>query len=111
MLNQFTIVGRLTGNPVFMTIDGKKIATITLAIARPYKNEEGVYETDFIECILRGQVAEKTSEYCKQGDVIGVQGHIENDYLMDGSRVMALNADKVTFLSSTIKQETVEGEE
>lgn len=105
MLNQLILVGRLTSNPVVMTIDCKKIATITLAITRPYKNEEGVYETDFIECILKGPVAEKTSEYCKQGDVVGVKGHIESNLRMDGSRVMELIAEKVTFLSSNSKKE------
>lgn len=105
MLNQLILVGRLTSEPVFMTIDCKKIATITLAVPRSFKNADGIYETDFIDCILKGQIAETTNEYCKKGDLIGVKGRVESNLRMDGSRVMELIAEKVTFLSSTAKKE------
>ena len=108
MMNQIIIVGRLTSDPVVMTIDDKKIATITLAVNRSFKNANGIYETDFVEFILKGSMVDNVSEYCKKGDVVGIKGRVENDYRMDGERTMILVAEKVTFLSSTNKKEGVE---
>ena len=105
MMNQIIIVGRLTSDPVSMTIDNKKIATITLAVNRSFKNSDGLYETDFVDFILKGPMVDSVSEYCKKGDVVGVKGRVENDYKMDGERTIILVAEKVTFLSSTSKKE------
>ena len=112
MINQVMLVGRLTKNPeLFLTENGKTGSFITLAVGRPYKNVDGVYETDFLDCTLWTGIAENTAEYCKKGDVVGVRGRlqsriIEND---DGSKYkrMEIVADKVTFLS-TKKDESEE---
>ena len=101
MMNQLVVVGRLTSDPVLMEdADGKKFGTMTLAVGRNYKNADGIYETDFIEFTLWHGIAENVKDYCKKGDIIGVKGRVENDFKMDGQRVMALIAEKVTFLSS-----------
>lgn len=105
MLNQIVIVGRLTGNPEVAKLeDGKEKSQITLAIPRTYKNADGEYETDFVDCILWGGVATNTSEYCKKGDIIGVKGRIqtsnyENEY-GEKKKLTQIIAEKVTFLSS-----------
>ena len=105
MLNQIVIVGRLTGNPEVAKLeDGKEKSQITLAIPRTYKNADGEYETDFVDCILWGGVATNTSEYCKKGDIIGVKGRIqtsnyENEY-GEKQKLTQIIAEKVTFLSS-----------
>ena len=105
MLNQVVLVGRLTKNLETKELeDGKKVLNMTLAIPRSYKNVDGVYETDFVDCTLWNQIAETTSEYCKKGDILGVKGRlqIDNYEKEDGSKVYKLNviAEKVTFLSS-----------
>lgn len=109
MLNQVVLVGRLVNTPeVVEQDDGKKRANMTLAVPRPYKNSEGVYETDFIDCNLWGGVAQNTAEYCKKGDLIGIRGRIEtsisnkDDKTKKYTNVMA---EKVTFLSSKKPQE------
>ena len=104
MLNQTVIVGRLTKEPELVTMEsGKKVTNMTLAVPRSYKNENGEYETDFIDCTLWGNVAENTCEYCKKGDLIGVKGRIQTDtYEVDGktAKSMQVVADRVTFLST-----------
>ena len=105
MLNQVVLVGRLTKNLETKELeDGKKVLNMTLAIPRSYKNVDGVYETDFVDCTLWNQIAETTSEYCKKGDILGVKGRLQTDNYEkeDGSKVYKLNviAEKVTFLSS-----------
>ncbi len=105
MLNQVILVGRLVRNPELqLTENGKKRSSITLAVSRGYKNQNGEYDTDFFDCTLWTGIAENTHEYCKSGDVIGVKGRLqtwmlEND---DGtkSKRMEIIAEKVTFLSS-----------
>ena len=80
MLNQVILVGRITKDvEVRESENGKKRAYITVAVPRSYKNEEGKYDTDFIECILWNDVAENTSKYCKKGDIIGVKGRLQTD--------------------------------
>lgn len=104
MLNQIVLVGRLVKEPALEeTKKGDKVSKITLAIPRSYKNINGEYETDFIDCILWKGIAENTAEYCHKGDIIGVKGRIESDvYEKDKKKIYTTNiiAEKVTFLSS-----------
>ena len=108
MLNQVVLVGRLTSDLEAKELeDGKKVTNMTLAIPRSFKNAEGEYETDFVECTLWNNIAENTAEYCKKGDIVGVKGRLQtNNYEKeDGSKVFKLDvvAEKVTFLSSRSK--------
>ena len=86
MLNQTVLVGRLVRDPEIKKLeDGKEVSNITLAVQRSYKNAEGVYECDFIDCTLWNGVAASTAEYCKQGDIVGVKGRVQTDsYEVDG---------------------------
>jgi len=105
MLNQVILVGRLVRTPELqITETGKKKSLITLAVARSYKNQNGEYDTDFLDCTLWTGIAENTAEYCKTGDVIGVKGRLqtwllENEQGEKYKRVEVI-AEKVTFLSS-----------
>ena len=103
MLNQFVGVGRLVAEPsVKETEDGKQVSNITIAVPRSYKNAEGVYETDFIDCTLWSGVAETTGTYCQKGDMVGVKGRLQTDYReKDGMNIKELKvvAERVTFLS------------
>lgn len=100
-MNQVVIVGRLVEEPTMFTIGEKKVGKMKLAVSRNYKNAEGIYETDFIDFEIWQGIFENTKTYCKVGDVIGVRGRIENDFKMDGQRIIKLIAEKITFLSST----------
>ena len=63
--------------------NGIKVATLRLAIPRSFKNSDGMYDTDFIDCVLFDNVAENTSEYCKKGDIVGVKGRIQSRVIED----------------------------
>lgn len=100
MLNQIILVGRLVQDPEIKELEnGKKVCNITLAIPRSYKNSNGEYETDFIDCVLWTGIAENTSEYCKKGDLLGVRGRLETRE-ENGKRIVRVVAEKVTFLSN-----------
>lgn len=105
MLNQIILVGRLTKDPELTVCEnGKKKAIISLAVPRNYKNLEGVYETDYLDCTLWTGIAENTSEYCQTGDMIGLKGRIQTRLIEneDGTKrkKTEIVGEKVTFLSS-----------
>ena len=78
MLNQIVLVGRLASDPeLYETETGKKIVQMVLAVPRAYKNSAGEYETDFIYCKLWQGIAQRTSDYCKKGDLVGIKGRVE----------------------------------
>ena len=104
MLNQIVIAGRLVANPEIVTMEnGKKRTYITVAVPRSYKNVDGTYDTDFIQCTLWNGIAETTCEYCKKGDIVGIKGRIQtSNYEKDGQKIYSMDviAEKVSFLSS-----------
>ena len=119
MVNQIVLVGRIARTPeTKVSENGKKFSTLTLAVPRNYKNSNGEYDTDFLDCTLWSSVAESTSEYCKTGDMIGVKGRVQSRIveLPDGQkrRKTEIVAERVTFLTSNSSKrdnETVEQEE
>lgn len=100
MLNQTIIVGRLVQDPQIKELENEvKIGYITLAVPRCYKNSDGIYETDFIPCVLYKGIAENTKEYCKKGDLVGIKGKLQTRKEED-KNIIEIVAEKVTFLSS-----------
>lgn len=110
MLNQLVVIGRLVKEPELKRTDtGKNVTNITLAVPRSFKNSNGEYDTDFLDCVLWNNVAESTTEYCHKGDLIGVKGRLQTRvYEKDDEKkyVTEVIAEKVTFLSSKRKEET-----
>lgn len=110
MLNQVVLVGRLTGNPVVEeTSNGKKYTAINIAVQRNFKNTSGVYETDFIRCVLWNGMAANTQEYCHTGDIVGIKGRLQNrNYENEDNETKYITeviAERITFLASTSKKD------
>lgn len=85
MINNVTIVGRLTKDPQ-LKYQGQKefpVATITVAVPKVdsiSKQKELEVQNkptaDFIRCKALGKTAELVGNYTKKGDQIGVEGKI-----------------------------------
>ena len=75
MINQVMLVGRIANDI------NEKDDHITVAVTRSFKNENGEYETDFIDVAIRGTIAKTTTEYCKKGGIIGVKGSIRSEII------------------------------
>ena len=109
MLNQVVLVGRLTSDPAAVELDGgHKKSVLCVAVPRSYKNSNGEYDTDFIRCVLWDAIATSTSEYCKNGDIVGIKGRIQvSSYEKDDKKeyITEVVAEKVTFLSSRKQDE------
>lgn len=109
MLNQIVLVGRLTRDiTVNKSEKGVKVATISLAIPRSFKNSDGGYDTDFVDCVAFDSIAENTSDYCGKGDIVGVKGRVQSRLIEKEDKrenKVEIIAEKVTFLSSHTKDE------
>ena len=113
MVNQIVLVGRIARTPeTKVTENGKKYSTLTLAVPRNYKNQNGEYDTDFLDCTLWAAVAESTSEYCQTGDMIGVKGRVQTRIIEtpEGTKKKKTEiiAEKVTFLTSNPSRKKTE---
>ncbi len=105
MLNQVVLVGRLVRDPVInKASNNETYSNITVAVPRSYKNANGEYDTDFINCMLWKGIAENTVEYCKKGDIVGIKGRIQTSSYEDKEKNRKYSidviAEKVTFLSN-----------
>lgn len=109
-MNQVILVGRLCQDPELLSVKNQKqMTSITLAINRHFKNNDGIYETDFIRCVLWNGIAANTTEYCHKGDIVGVKGRLQTSVYEDDDNNkkygMDVVAEKITFLSSGNKKE------
>lgn len=78
MINQVTLVGRLTRDPdLRVTTEGNAVVNVTLAVNRNFRNQKGEVEADFVQCTLWRKMAENTALYCKKGTLIGITGRIQ----------------------------------
>lgn len=102
MNNMVCFIGRLTKDVELEKVEDKDFARITLAVQRNEKNNEGIYETDFIEVSLYNMLAMHTNEYCKKGDLIGIKGRIQTTKMASGY-TMEIVADRISFLSNNSK--------
>ena len=112
MLNQVILVGRLTSDLEIKEVNEQKVANFSVAVPRSYKNAEGEYEADFINCTAWNAVATNTAEYCHKGDLVGVKGNLTTESYEDkeGNKRYAtkVKVEKITFLSSKKTEEVSE---
>lgn len=105
MLNNVTLVGRLTRDPELKyTPAGVAVTTFTLAVDRDYTGPNGEREADFINIVVWRQLAETCANYLRKGRLAGVVGSINtrNYENNEGKRVYVteVTASKVRFLES-----------
>lgn len=103
-MNKAILVGRLTKDVELRTTpSGVSTCTFTVAVNRRFKNSEGSYDADFINCVAWRQSAEFAAKYFKRGDWIGVSGSIQTrNYEKDGHKVYVteINAEEIDFVSN-----------
>src|SRR5690554_352875 len=103
MINRVVLVGRLVADPELRyTPNGVAVANFRLAVNRPFTNEQGEREADFINCVIWRKPAENLANYQKKGNLIGIDGRIQTRSYdgQDGKRVFVTEivAEQVQFL-------------
>ncbi len=108
MINQVTLVGRLTKDPELrVTTEGNSVVNIILAVNRNYRNQKGEIDADFVQCTIWRKNAENLSLYCKKGTLIGLMGRIQTrTYESEDGRkyVTEVIAESVRFLEGKRNQ-------
>ena len=79
MLNNCSIMGRLTRDPEMKQTNGSEpllMAKFGLAVERDYTNAQGEKITDFVEIVAWRKKAEFAEKYLKKGQLIGLEGKL-----------------------------------
>lgn len=103
MLNRVVLIGRLTRDPELRyTGSGVAVASFTLAVDRPFTNQQGNRDTDFIRIVTWRKLAEVCANNLGKGRLVAVDGRLQvRSYdAQDGSRRQAAEvvAEQVRFL-------------
>ena len=109
-MNVFSGIGRLTKDvDLKYTSNGLAVARFTIAINRSFKNKNGNYEADFINCVAFGKRAETIANYVKKGNRFGVTGRIQTGSYQNDQGQTVYTTDVVvdgfTFLESNNQQQ------
>lgn len=110
MLNRVILIGRLTRDPELRyTPTGVAVTQFTVAVDRPFSNNQNEREADFIPVVTWRQLAETCANYLRKGRLVAVEGRIQvrNYENNEGKRVYVTEviADNVRFLESAKSNE------
>lgn len=104
-MNKIILLGRLTRDPeVRYTPNGRAVCQFTLAVDRPFTNQEGQREADFIPVVIWGKQGETCGNYLSKGQRALVEGRLQvRSYdAKDGSKrwVSEVIADRFEFIET-----------
>ena len=103
-MNKGLFIGNLTRDPEQKIMQNGKARTMfTIAVNRPYTNQNGQREADFITCIAYDQTADRISKYLSKGRKCAVETHVRTGhYEKDGRTIYTTEfvVDSVEFLSA-----------
>lgn len=88
-MNLVALIGRITRDTeARTTAGGTSVCKFTIAVQRKFKNQDGNYEADFINCVAFGKTSTFIETYFNKGDMISVVGSIQTgSYEKDGRRI------------------------
>lgn len=103
-MNKIILIGRLTKDPdLRYTQNGKAVCSFTLAVDRPYTNQEEK-EADFINIVAWNKSGENAAKYLAKGRQAAVEGRLQIRTYdgEDGKKrwVTEVVADRVEFIGS-----------
>lgn len=104
-MNKVVLIGRLTKDPELRyTASNIPAASFTLAVNRPFQNQSGVREADFINIVIWRKQAETAKKYLSKGSLVAIEGRIQtrNYDGADGKKVYVTEvvADNFEFLET-----------
>ena len=103
-MNQVQLVGNLTRDPESGTTQsGITYCRFTVACQRRYKDANGQYQADFIQCTAWRQTGEFVQRYFRKGSKIGLTGSITTGSYVgqDGQKryTTEITVDNVEFVA------------
>lgn len=111
MLNRICLQGRLTKDPELRNTSSQTaVASFTIACNRQFKNEQGNYDADFINCVAWRQTATFVGQNFHKGDMIILSGRLQTRTYddKDGKKVYVTEviAEEVNFGGGSSKKES-----
>ena len=104
MINDVVLVGRLVKKPELkFTTNGTKYSQFIVAVQRKFKNQNGEYESDFINCLMWSTAAENFIKFTSKGSLVGIEGRIQTrSYEKDGVKkyIQEVVAENFSLLES-----------
>ena len=77
-MNVITLTGNAVKDPeLTYSPSGTAFAKGTIAVRRDFKNQQGEYESDFINFTSIGKISETLANYIKKGDKFGITGRLQ----------------------------------
>lgn len=77
MFNDVVLVGRLVDEVRVVKVNGgQHVANITLAVQRPFKNENNDFDTDYVPVQIWRWVADIAEQYCTKGTMVLIKGRV-----------------------------------
>ena len=109
-MNKVILIGNLTRDvETNTTNNGIEFARFTIAVQRRFKNADGEYDTDFINCVAWRELAEHCSKFLSKGKKCAVVGSLQTRSYdaQDGTKryVTEVVAEEVEFLTPKAKEE------
>ena len=110
MINNIVLIGRLTRDvELRYTQAGDAVANFTLAVDRPFTNQTGGREADFIRAVVWRKQAENVAQYVGKGSQVAVEGRLQirnyEDKEGNKRQVAEVVANRVEFLGGGSKNE------
>ncbi|MBO8160604.1 MAG: single-stranded DNA-binding protein [Thermosipho sp. (in: Bacteria)] len=103
MLNKVILIGRLTYDPELRyTSSGVAVGSFSIAVDRPYTNQNGEREADFIRIVVWRKLAEVCANNLGKGRLVAVEGRLQiRNYETDSGdkrKVAEVVAENIRFL-------------
>ena len=112
MLNNVSLIGRLTKDVVLMQVGENVKAVYTIAVNRDYKDKNGTTPCDFLEIESWNAAASFLEEYTGKGDLISVSGSLRLNIYEDkeGNKRYKtyVQGDRVNLLAKSLNQKNEE---
>jgi single-strand DNA-binding protein len=102
-MNKVILIGRLTADPnQRYTQNGTPVTTFTLAVDKPFSDEDGKRGADFIDIVTWRKLAEIVANNLEKGRLVAVEGRLQIRSYDDQNgvrrKVAEIVADQVKFL-------------
>jgi single-strand DNA-binding protein len=109
-MNKVFLIGRLVRNPELRyTSSNIAVATFSLAVNRPFADQDGERGTDFINIVVWRKQAENVKNYLNQGSQVAIDGRLQtrsyDDQNGNKRHVTEVIADNVQFLDTKTSRE------
>ncbi len=102
-MNKAFLIGRLTRDPELRyTASNVPVVTFSLAVNRPFPNQAGEREADFINIVVWNKPAENCHKFIKKGSKVAIDGRIQTRSYQDSAGnkkyLTEVIAERVEFL-------------